>query len=195
MVRSMMNLTTLPKSFWGYALESAVRIFNMVPTKKVDRTSYEIWHNKAPKLSYLRVWGCEAHVKRDTPEKLDSRSIKCIFVGYPKEMIGYYFYNPLENKIFVARNAEFFENSLTLKEVSGSHGMLEAKHDEIEPNEVESQSVEVPIRRSRRISQAPDRYVFYVDVEEHELGDLNEPPNYKVALSYPEFQMQSMKDN
>ncbi|GJZ18417.1 zinc finger, CCHC-type containing protein [Tanacetum coccineum] len=63
MVRSMMNLTTLPKSFWGYALESAARILNMVPTKKVERTPYEIWHGKAPKLSYLRVWGCEALVK------------------------------------------------------------------------------------------------------------------------------------
>ncbi|GJT46960.1 zinc finger, CCHC-type containing protein [Tanacetum coccineum] len=82
MVRSMMNLTTLPKSFWGYALESAARILNMVPTKKVKRTPYEIWHVKAPKLSYIG------------------------------EMMGYYFYYPLENKIFVARNAEFFENSL-----------------------------------------------------------------------------------
>nr|GEY09729.1 putative retrotransposon protein [Tanacetum cinerariifolium] len=35
MVRSMFNLTTLPLSFWDYALESAVRILNMVPTKKV----------------------------------------------------------------------------------------------------------------------------------------------------------------
>ncbi|GKD40527.1 hypothetical protein Tco_1260734, partial [Tanacetum coccineum] len=54
MVRSMMNLATLPKSFLGYALETAVRILNMVPTKKVERTPYEIWHRKALKLSYLR---------------------------------------------------------------------------------------------------------------------------------------------
>ncbi|GKE27008.1 retrotransposon protein, putative, ty1-copia subclass [Tanacetum coccineum] len=63
MVRSMMNLTTLPKSFWGYALKSTTRILYMVPTKKVERTPYEIWHGKAPKLSYLRVWGYEALVK------------------------------------------------------------------------------------------------------------------------------------
>ncbi|GJR93189.1 retrotransposon protein, putative, ty1-copia subclass [Tanacetum coccineum] len=73
----MINLTTLPKSFWGYALESIARILNMVPIKKVERTPYEIWHGKAPKLSYLRVWGCGALVKRDTPDKLDPRSIKC----------------------------------------------------------------------------------------------------------------------
>ncbi|GJZ53789.1 retrotransposon protein, putative, ty1-copia subclass [Tanacetum coccineum] len=43
--------------------------------------------------------------------------------GYPKETMGYYFYY-LENKIFVARNAEFFENNLIVQEASGSHGPL-----------------------------------------------------------------------
>nr|GEV04824.1 hypothetical protein [Tanacetum cinerariifolium] len=76
MLRYMMNLTTLPKSYWGYALESAACILNTVPTKKVERTAYEIWHEKAPKLSYLRVWGCEGLVKRDAPKKLNPRSIK-----------------------------------------------------------------------------------------------------------------------
>nr|GEW59263.1 hypothetical protein [Tanacetum cinerariifolium] len=50
MIRSMMSQTTLPKSFWDYALETAARILNMVPTKKVDKTPYEIWHGQAPKL-------------------------------------------------------------------------------------------------------------------------------------------------
>nr|GEV26721.1 hypothetical protein [Tanacetum cinerariifolium] len=35
MVRFMMSQTTLPKSFWDYALETVARILNMVPTKKV----------------------------------------------------------------------------------------------------------------------------------------------------------------
>nr|GEY07851.1 hypothetical protein [Tanacetum cinerariifolium] len=42
MVSSMMNLTTLSLSFWDYALESATCILNMVPTKKVDSTPYEL---------------------------------------------------------------------------------------------------------------------------------------------------------
>ncbi|GKA60929.1 retrotransposon protein, putative, ty1-copia subclass [Tanacetum coccineum] len=49
--------------------------------------------------------GCEAIVKRDTPDKLQQRSVKCIFIGYPKETMGYYFYFPPENKIVVARSA------------------------------------------------------------------------------------------
>ncbi|GKA08718.1 retrotransposon protein, putative, ty1-copia subclass [Tanacetum coccineum] len=41
-VRSMINLTTLPLSFWDYALETTTRILNMVLTKKVDKTLYEL---------------------------------------------------------------------------------------------------------------------------------------------------------
>ncbi|GJZ03232.1 retrotransposon protein, putative, ty1-copia subclass [Tanacetum coccineum] len=82
--------------------------------RRFDKTPYEIWMGSLS-LSYLKVWGCEALVKRDTltkPDKLDPRSFRCIFVGYPKETMGYSFYNPSENKVFVARNAEFFENDL-----------------------------------------------------------------------------------
>nr|GEW03597.1 RNA-directed DNA polymerase, eukaryota, reverse transcriptase zinc-binding domain protein [Tanacetum cinerariifolium] len=76
MMRSMFNLTTLQLSFWDYALKFVVRILNMVPTKKVDKTPYEIWHGKAPNSSYLNVWGCEAYVKRDSADKLQQRSVK-----------------------------------------------------------------------------------------------------------------------
>ncbi|GJX45046.1 retrotransposon protein, putative, ty1-copia subclass [Tanacetum coccineum] len=183
MVRSMMNLTTLPLSFWDYALESATRILNMVPTKKVDKTPYELWYGKVPNLSYLKVWGCEALVKRDTPDKLKQRSVKCIFIGYPKETMGYYFYFPPENKIVVARYAEFFEN------VEG----FEPPQEEV-----------IPIRRSERTHRAPNRLCLNVEVEEHSLGDLGEPANYKAAMLDPESkrwvdamnaEMQSMIDN
>ncbi|GKF14292.1 retrotransposon protein, putative, ty1-copia subclass [Tanacetum coccineum] len=51
MVRSMMSLTTLPLSFWDYALESVARILNMALTKKVDKTPYKLWLGKVPNLS------------------------------------------------------------------------------------------------------------------------------------------------
>ncbi|GJX77804.1 retrotransposon protein, putative, ty1-copia subclass [Tanacetum coccineum] len=121
------------KSLLDYALETAVRILNMVPTKKVEKTPYEVWPGQAPKLSYLKVWGCEALVKRDTltkPNKLEPISIKCIFVGYPKETMGYSFYYPPENKVLVARNSEFLENSLITQEESVSLEDLEIIEEE-----------------------------------------------------------------
>ncbi|GJV20761.1 retrotransposon protein, putative, ty1-copia subclass [Tanacetum coccineum] len=221
MVRFMMTQTTLPKSFWDYALESTARILNMVPTKKVDKTPYEVWHGQAPKLSYLKVWGCEALVKRDTltkPDKLEPRSIKCIFVGYPKETMGYSFYYPPENKVFVARNVEFFENSLITQEASGSLEDLEIiqeedTHHSIDTSlnhEEDDQEIDEPqsdinlIRKSNRTRHASNRMCLHVDAEEHELGDLGEPANYKAALLDPEsdkwlnvmnVEMQSMRDN
>ncbi|GJR92396.1 retrotransposon protein, putative, ty1-copia subclass [Tanacetum coccineum] len=221
MVRSMMSQTTLPKSFWDYALETAARILNMVPTKKVEKTPYEVWHGQAPKLSYLKVWGCEALVKRDTltkHDKLEPSSIKCIFIGYPKETMGYSFYYPPENKILVARNAEFLENSLTTQEASGSLEDLEIiQEDDTHPSidtslnhedddlEIdEPQSDIIPIRRSTRTRRPTDRMCLYIDAEEHELGDLGKPANYKATLLDPEsdkwmnamnVEMQSMKDN
>nr|GEU34515.1 hypothetical protein [Tanacetum cinerariifolium] len=177
----------------------------------VDKTPYEVWHGKAPKLSYLKVWGCEALVKRDTltkPDKLKTRSIKCIFIGYPKETMGYSFYYPPENKVLVAWNAEFLENSLINQEANESLEDLEIiqkedthpfidtslNHEEDDLEIDETQSDIVPIHRM----------CLYIDAEEHELGDLGEPANYKAALLDPESEkclnamnvkMQSMKDN
>ncbi|GKC05630.1 retrotransposon protein, putative, ty1-copia subclass [Tanacetum coccineum] len=212
MVRSMMSLTILPLSFWDYALESATRILNMVPTKKVDKTPYKLWHGKVPNLSYLKVWGCEVYVKRHTPDKLQQRSVKCIFVGYPKETMGYYFYYPPENKIVVERYADFLKKDFILQKESGriveleDKDILPSKNTSEHPIEEESHAPIVsqeedviPVRRFVRTHKAPnrlclnveidpDRLCFHVKVEEHSLGDLNEPANYKAALSDPEFE-------
>ncbi|GJV13356.1 hypothetical protein Tco_1354897 [Tanacetum coccineum] len=110
--------------------ETATRTLNMVSTKKVDKTPYKFWYGKVPYLSYLKIWGCEALVKRDTPDKLQKRSVKCIFIGYPKETMGYYFYFPPENKIVVARYAEFLEKNLLSQEINGRAEELEEIQDE-----------------------------------------------------------------
>ena len=60
-------------------------------------------------MSFMEVWGCEAFVKRLVSNKLRPKSDKCYFVGYPEETKGYSFYNPTENKVFVARTAVFLE--------------------------------------------------------------------------------------
>ncbi|GKC70492.1 retrotransposon protein, putative, ty1-copia subclass [Tanacetum coccineum] len=163
------------------------------------------------------VWGCDALVKRDTPDKLQQRSIKCIFVGYPKETMGYYFYRPPKNKIVVARYAEFFENNLVSQEANGRAVKLEEIQDkDTSPSEntsehlVEAESFEPPqedvspARRFIRTHRAPERLCLNAEVEYHSLGDLNEPTNYKAALLNPESnkwldamnaKMQSLKDN
>ena len=57
MVQSMMFLTDLPLSFWGYALETAAFTLTRAPSKSVETTPFELWFGKKPKLSFLKVWG------------------------------------------------------------------------------------------------------------------------------------------
>jgi len=118
MVRSMMSLTDLPLSFWGYALETVAFTLNRAPSKSVETTPYELWFGKKPKLSFLKVWGCDAYVKKLQPDKLEPKSEKCVFIGYPKETVGYTFYHRSEGKIFVTKNGSFLEKEFLSKEVS-----------------------------------------------------------------------------
>ncbi|KAK8597187.1 hypothetical protein V6N12_065663 [Hibiscus sabdariffa] len=50
MVRSMMSHSDLPISFWGHALETTAFTLNRVPSKSVQKTPYEIWTGKRPKV-------------------------------------------------------------------------------------------------------------------------------------------------
>ena len=63
MVRSMMSLTDLPLSFWCYALETTAFTLNRALSKSIEMTPYELWFGKKPKLSFLKILGCDAYVK------------------------------------------------------------------------------------------------------------------------------------
>ncbi|GKB80682.1 zinc finger, CCHC-type containing protein [Tanacetum coccineum] len=58
--------TTIPKSFWDYALESVARILNMVPTKKVDKTPCEV-----------TIWLCQKEAPT-VDGAVDTRAIKLV---------------------------------------------------------------------------------------------------------------------
>ncbi|KAL0378553.1 UNVERIFIED_CONTAM: hypothetical protein Sradi_3160800 [Sesamum radiatum] len=47
----------------GHALETAVKLLNISPSKSNPQTPYEIWHGKPASYKYLRVWGSPAYVK------------------------------------------------------------------------------------------------------------------------------------
>ncbi|KAJ9543891.1 LOW QUALITY PROTEIN: hypothetical protein OSB04_023598 [Centaurea solstitialis] len=217
MVRTMMCHSTLPMSFWGHALETAAHILKRAPTKSIEKTPYELWKGKKPNISFLRIWGCEVYVKRPTSEKLKPKSDKCFFVGYPRTTVGYYFYNPEENKVFVPRNEKFLEEKflssgntrkdVDLHEVDEEYTTPivepEIQHENVEPQSEPIEEVQTQdLRRSSRVRQEPDRYLGFLVSQDS--GDLNEPTSYGEAVSGNESkqwqeamkaEMQSMYDN
>ncbi|KAK1618948.1 hypothetical protein QYE76_024465 [Lolium multiflorum] len=118
---------------------TAAFTLNRAPSKSVEMTPYELWFNKKPKMSFLKVWGCEAYVKKLQPDKLEPKAEKCVFIGYPKETIGY-FYHRSEGKIFVAKNGTFLEKEFLTKEVTRRKVEL----DEIDESSLIDQSSAVP---------------------------------------------------
>ena len=110
MVRSMMSYSSFPLSFWGYALQTAVYILNVVPYKSIQHTPLELWSGRKPSLRHIRIWGCTTHVLKGKTGKLEPRTKVCLFVGYPKGTRGGLFYSPQDKKVFVSTNATFLEN-------------------------------------------------------------------------------------
>ncbi|KAL8557432.1 hypothetical protein ACS0TY_004740 [Phlomoides rotata] len=94
MVRSMMSYSDLPKSFWGYALETTAYILNLVPSKSVPKTPSKLWTGRKSSLRHMRIWGCPAFVLDKEADKLESRSELRLFVGYPRGTKGGLFYSP-----------------------------------------------------------------------------------------------------
>ncbi|GJZ28549.1 retrotransposon protein, putative, ty1-copia subclass [Tanacetum coccineum] len=109
-----------------------------------------------------------AYVKRDSADKLQQRSVKCIFVGYPKETMGYYFYFPPENKVIVASEIP------------------------VEPESLGPPSELIPVRRSERTKRAPNQKVIWQGAMDEEMNsmkvnevwtEVDPPPNAKIVRS------------
>ncbi|KAK8582340.1 hypothetical protein V6N13_032094 [Hibiscus sabdariffa] len=146
--------------------------------------------------------------------KLEPKSEKCTFVGYPKETKGYYFYN--ENKVFVARTGAFLEKEFLTNSGKGRYIELnEIQQQQVIEPEVDdiSQAVEEnptdletqPLRRSTRELHEPERYGFLVTTHgEVILVDQDEPKTYQEAVASPDSEkwleamrseMDSMSEN
>ena len=108
-------------------------------------------------------FGDAMYVKRLQPDKLEPKSEKCVFIGYPKEIIGYTFYNRSEGNIFIAKNGSFLEKEFLSKEVSGRKVELDMV---ITPSlELESSTSEksVPVMSAPTREEAND--------DDHETSD------------------------
>ena len=88
----MLSHANLPHKFWGEALSTVAYLRNRGPTKAVNEmTPHEAWTGEKLKVDHLRIFGCQAfvHIPNDERKKLDSKSKKCVFVGYETTTKGY----------------------------------------------------------------------------------------------------------
>jgi hypothetical protein len=68
MSRSLLKSMNVPGRLWGEAVRHSVYLLNRLPTKALgDKTPFESWWERKPNLSYLKVFGCTAHVRTAGP--------------------------------------------------------------------------------------------------------------------------------
>ncbi|KAJ9535862.1 hypothetical protein OSB04_un000976 [Centaurea solstitialis] len=112
MVNAMLVNSSLLLDLWGEALLTACHVHNRVPSKKLKQSPYEIWKERKPNLSYLRVWGCLAYYKAPDPKKtkLGPRALKSVFLRYAENSKAYRLLDLDSNVIVESRDIDFFES-------------------------------------------------------------------------------------
>ena len=101
MARVMLNNKSMPKSFWGEAVNTTCHTLNRVYFRPdTKKTPYEVWRGKKPMVKYFRVFGSDYYILRvqENLEKFDAKSDKGFLLGYSTSSRAYRVYN-LRTKI------------------------------------------------------------------------------------------------
>ena len=206
-VRTMIHDANLPKKFWGEAISTAVYVRNRSPTSAlVGMTPYEALNGVKPDVKHLRSFGCVAycHVSKELRRKLDSKSVKCMFLGYSLEQKGYRLFDPDKQKVFIGRDIIFNEGDRMSPQKEGKELNNESFHDPTTVNipiaEPECESQQQQQQRPMRTRRPPNRYGEWTCVSQME----SEPQNFQEATTGNEsplwseamqYEMDSMDEN
>ncbi|GJU93869.1 retrovirus-related pol polyprotein from transposon TNT 1-94, partial [Tanacetum coccineum] len=104
--KSMTLHAWLSKMFWEDLITTARAGF--------EHVREEEWQGKEVSLTHLRVFGCDFYVnmKDVARDKLDAKFVKCTFIGYGSDEMGYRFWDLKSHKVVRSRDVTFNEDSL-----------------------------------------------------------------------------------
>ncbi|CAL9224779.1 unnamed protein product, partial [Arabidopsis halleri] len=110
----------LPKVFWAEAVNMAVYLINRSPRVSLEgKVAEEVWTGVDIDLLNLRIFGCPAYVliPNDERSKVDSKSKKCVFLGFEKGVKGFKLWDPEARKRVISRDV-VFDEQLMLQQAS-----------------------------------------------------------------------------
>ena len=143
-------------------------------------TPHESLTGEKPRVDGLRVFWCQAfvHIPKDERKKPDSKSRKCILLGYGGTTTkGYRLCDPLKKKVLY-RDVIFNEQKCGFEKPSQPETQ---RHVYLEYSDEPSETVEPPVsilRRSERERRQPDYYGYQCNI-----SDVKEPKSVSDALT------------
>ena len=134
MGKCLLRQANLKKRFWGEAVRTAAYLRNRCPSSALEggKTPLELFSGQKLDLGHLRTFGCiaYAHLEAQKRDKLDSKAIKCLFIGYSDERKAYRLYNIESGRVLESRDVIFDENTF-LDDLGASETseIIEIDHD------------------------------------------------------------------
>ncbi|CAI7934165.1 unnamed protein product [Closterium sp. NIES-54] len=127
--RTSMIHAAAPHFLWPFSVQYAAHQINLQLRVSLPETSSTMrWTGKVGDASAFRVWGSRAFVRDLSTDKLSSRTVPCVFLGFPPDVPGWQFYHPTSRCVLSSQDVTFDESGLASLGVS--------QVDAVEPVEV-----------------------------------------------------------
>ncbi|CAI7861444.1 unnamed protein product [Closterium sp. NIES-53] len=96
---------------WPFAVQYTARQLNLWPHVSLTETSPTLqWTGKVGNALVFRVWGSCSFVRDMSANKISSRAIPCIFLGFPLDAPGWQFYHPTSRRVLSSQDVTFDES-------------------------------------------------------------------------------------
>ncbi|CAI5480706.1 unnamed protein product [Closterium sp. Yama58-4] len=100
-----------PHFLWPFAVRYAAHQLNLWPHVSLPETSPTLrWTGEVGDASRFRVWGARALVRDTSADKLSSRTLPCVFLGFVPDAPGWQFYHPTSRRVFASQDVTFDES-------------------------------------------------------------------------------------
>ncbi|CAI7781888.1 unnamed protein product, partial [Closterium sp. NIES-53] len=109
--RTSMIHAAAPHFLWPFAVQYAAHQINLQPRVSLPKTTPTLrWRGKVGDASLFRVWGSRAFVRDTSADRLSSRAVPCVFLGFPPDAPGWQFYHPTSRRVLSSQDVTFDES-------------------------------------------------------------------------------------
>ncbi|CAI7847459.1 unnamed protein product [Closterium sp. NIES-54] len=103
--------TLFPSRSKGEVTEYVAHQINLQPRVSLPKTSPTLrWTGQVGDASAFRVWGSRAFVRDLSADKLSSRAVPCVFLGFPPDASRWQFYHPTSRRVLSSQDVTFDES-------------------------------------------------------------------------------------
>ena len=109
---AMMLHASMPKRYWVESFLTSIYLINLLPSPSLDmHTPHYLFYERQPTYDYFRTFGCQCypHLRSYMKDKLEPRSLPCIFMGYSDKHKGYRCLHVSSGRVYISRHLVFDE--------------------------------------------------------------------------------------